>query len=224
MTSEPTRTPLQQLANLSALFSHSSPPAPSSSGHGSNSHSDGESTDTDTDSGSDYSDSSEDDLVNTDDKEEEEEEGDDYDADYNDTGVDDTDEGWTDELRTVKPHAFRPSPPSSAKSAALNACQTALDFFYLIIPPAFITHMVQQTNLYAQQRAERRKENGRRRSHRLQQSDTAPWSAVTDSEMLAFLGCIMYMAKVKMTRSATIGSRSYPINRSFQIASHAIDF
>jgi hypothetical protein len=159
--------------------------------HDGDSKSDGETTDTDDDSGTSYSDSSEDDLVtaavNTDDKDE-----DDDDEEYKDIGEDDTDEGWTDELHTIRPHDFQPPPLPSAMSAALNACQTPQDYFHLIIPPTFITHMVEQTNLYAEQRAERRKENGhRRRSRRLLETQIgSTWQPVTDSEMLAFLGCI----------------------------------
>lgn len=204
------RNPLQQLANVSALFSRQSLAASSSNVHDGDSKSDGETTDTDEDSGTSYSDSSEDDLatadINADNKDE-----DDDDEEYHDVGEDDIDDGWTDEVHTIRPHAFQPPPPSSVSSAALNACQTPLDYFYLIIPPTFITHMVQQTNLYAQQRAERRKENGqRRRSRRLQQNDiSSAWQTVTDSEMLAFLGCILYMGDVKIDNVRDYWEQTY---------------
>ena len=208
MASWLSRNPLQQLANVSALFGHRSLPVSSSSVLDGDSKSDGDTTDTDDDSGTSYSDSSEDDLVtaaaNT-----AGEDQDDDDEEYKDIGEDDADEGWTDELHTIRPHDFQPPSPSSAMSAALNECQTPLDYFHLIIPPAFITHMVQQTNLYAQQRAERRKENRHRRRSRRLQSNHVSWQPVTDSEMLAFLGCILYMGDVKIDNVRDYWEQTY---------------
>ena len=58
--------------------------------------------------------------------------------------------------------------------------------------------MVEQTNLYAEQRAEQAKENRTRLRSQARGSAHTSWDAVTDAEMLAFLGCLCYMGDVKI--------------------------
>jgi hypothetical protein len=135
----------------------------------------------------------------------------DDDEEYKDDGVEEMDDGWTDELREVTPHAFRPVTLSPVAAAALAACESPLDYFYLIIPPSFITHMVEQTNLYAEQRAEQAKENRSRLRSRAGQRRSAhnAWQAVTEAEMLAFLGCLCYMSDVTIANVRDYWERTY---------------
>ena len=125
---------------------------------------------------------------------------DDSDEEYKDDDVEEMDEGWTDEVWDERtPQAFRPVPLSPVAAAALAACESPLDYFYLIIPPSFISHMVEQTNhLYAEQRAEQAKDNRTRLRSQARGSAHTSWDAVTDPEMLAFLGCLCYMGDVKI--------------------------
>jgi len=133
--------------------------------------------------------------------------------------------GWSRERADITIHSFhRPSSPPLLTSE-IDECKSPLDFFHVILHPSFFEHIAEQINTYAEQREEAAKENQPEDLNRPAQHRKR-WQATNSSEVLAFVGCVVFMGIVvthdtKDYWSTTIGCpfvfNTFPRLRFFQL-------
>ena len=104
---------------------------------------------------------------------------------------------WSEQWNEVHFRGFRAASPRVP--VALD-CNTPLDFFHLILPRSFLASIVQWTNTYTAAREEEEKENQQPQASAAAASsaEESSWQETTMEELLALLGCLVYMGIVCM--------------------------
>lgn len=149
-----------------------------------------DSTDSDSDAGEDESDEKVDEakLVSSLDEKEREI--------YNKRRAEEEKDGWTTQHSSITVQSFLP--PPAVPRPILAGCTTPLHFFHALLPPTFIDYLVERTNVYGEGHAAGGQENRPpAASTREQSTHHQPWRDTTNTELLAFLGCVLSMGMVK---------------------------
>jgi hypothetical protein len=99
---------------------------------------------------------------------------------------------------SIKP--FIPVPSTSSITDLYEQCDTPLQFFHSILPPAFIDHISTHMNLYAHEYYAREESEKAftRSEHKREEERKSRWADTTSDEVLSFLGCVLYMSMVNL--------------------------